>query len=135
MESLADLYKDIVSQDEVIEKEAAEAAVAELAGDGDGDDDGVVKMAQEYDAAGRIMARAFMSEMVKEAVPKDEEQNEGEEDKGEKDDKDKDKDKDKKKKKFPPGMEAMMAEKKAALKQRMQEDPEFARQMVERYGQ
>ena len=135
MESLAELFGQIVSNDEAIEKAAAEEAVSELTGDVDVDDgDEILKTAQEYDAAGRIMARAFMGEMLKEAMPKDEEEKDYEKEDGKDKDKEDEKDKDKKKKKYPPGMEAMMEEKKAALKQRMQEDPEFARQMIEHYG-
>lgn len=119
--SLADLYNQLVETDEEIEKEAAFEAVQEFADDGGYEDD-AVKMAAEYDAAGRILARGFFSEMLKEAA----EAEEGEEDEEEK----------KKKKKeeegegVPAGLRAMMAEKKAAYLEAMQNDPEYAAQLI-----
>jgi hypothetical protein len=127
MATLADLYNQIAATDQEIEKIAGEEAVAELFEQHEEFDEDTEKVAAEYDAAGRLMARAYFSEMLKEAA-----EDEKDEEKDEEDEEDKDK---KKKKKLPPGMEAMMAEKKAALKQRMLEDPEFAQAMFERYGQ
>ena len=126
MSSLADLYNQIAATDEVIEKIAGEEAVSELFEQHDGFDEDTEKVAAEYDAAGRIMARAYFSEMLKSAMPEGEDKDEEEED---------EKDKKKKKKNLPPWMEEKMSEKKAALKQRMLEDPEFAQAMFDQYGQ
>ncbi|MHC4644912.1 MAG: hypothetical protein ACYTBJ_05390 [Planctomycetota bacterium] len=138
MASLAELYGQIVATDEEIVKVAGAEAVQELIEEHGGgyDEDGTMKIAAEYDAAGRIMARAYFDEMQKEAMPRP---GESEEDykkrmKGEGKDDEKD-EKDEKKKKYPEGMAAMMAEKKAALKQRMLDDPEFAQAMFEQYAQ
>lgn len=132
MASLSDLYNQIASTDEEVEKLAAEEAIAELQeehGGAVGDDDETIKMAAEYDAAGRIMARAYFDEMMKAA------QEEGEkEEKEEKEESEEDKEK-KKKKGLPPAFAAALAEKKAALKQRMLEDPKFAQAMIEHYTQ
>ena len=128
MASLADLYNQIASADEEIEKIAGEEAVSELYEEDF--DDSTEKVAAEYDAAGRLMARSFFSEMLKAAA----EDEEGKKDEDEEDEDEEGKDK-KKKKKLPPWMESKMEEKKAALKQRMLDDPEFAQAMFERYGQ
>lgn len=133
MASLADLYNQIADYDAEIEKVAAEEAVSELFETEDnGFEDNTMKVAAEYDAAGRIMARAYFSEMLKSAS--DDEDEDDEDGMKEKEDKDEDDKKKKKKKGLPPGMEEMMEEKKAAYKQRMLEDPEFAQAMFERYS-
>lgn len=140
--SLADVYQGLVAVDEDLEKQAAEQAVQELSGEfaADSDDTETVKVAAEYDAAGRLMARSFFDEMSKaaaeeEAAAADEEDEEGK-------DKKKEEGKDKKKeegsedgkKKLPPALAAALAEKKAAFKQEMLSNPEFAKQMFQRYG-
>jgi len=142
MASLASLYESLVTVDEDLEKQAAEEALEELIGDGslgESDDEETVKVASEYDAAGRLMARSYFNEMMKAAEAEVEEESKSEEEKEKKEgdeDEEEDKDKDKKKKKgkgLPPAFAQALAEKKAAYKQRMLEDPEFAQEMIERY--
>jgi hypothetical protein len=141
MASLSDLYNSLVSVDEDLEKQAAEEALEELIGDGsfsESYDEETVKVASEYDAAGRLMARSYFNEMMKAAEAEVEEESKAEEEKEKKEgDEEEDEDEKKKKKggkKLPPAFAQALAEKKAAYKQRMLEDPEFAQAMYERYS-
>lgn len=121
--SLADLYSQIVETDEEIEKIAAQEAVEEAIGAQYGyeDEDETVKLASEYDAAGRILARGFFDEMLKEAQAEEEEEDEEEDEEG----------RGKKKKKgLPAAFQAALAEKKAAYLEAMQNDPDYAAQMI-----
>jgi hypothetical protein len=123
--SLADLYNQIVETDEEIEKIAAQEAIEEVLGSHYGNDDEAVKLASEYDAAGRILARGFFDEMLKEAQAGMEEEDE------EKEEKEEDKeDKKKKKKGLPAALQAALAEKKAAYIEAMQNDPDYAAQLI-----
>lgn len=138
MASLAELYDGLVTVDEDLEKQAAEEAIQELIEEGsvgtDDSDEETMKIAAEYDAAGRIMARAYFSEMLKAAQEEAEEESKGEEEKEEKEEgEDKEEKKKKKGKGLPPAFAKALAEKKAAYKQRMLEDPEFAQAMIEHY--
>lgn len=122
--SLADLYNQIVDTDEEIEKMAAQEAVEELIQYDPETEDETVKLAAEYDAAGRILARGFFDEMLKEA------QAEEEEGEGKEEDKEEDEDKKKKKKGLPAALQAALAEKKAAYLEAMQNDPDYASQLI-----
>lgn len=123
--SLADLYNQIVETDEEIEKMAAQEAVEEVMQEyAPEDDDETVKLAAEYDAAGRILARGFFDEMLKEAQAEEEGEEKEKEEEGEED-------KEKKKKKgLPAAFQAALAEKKAAYLEAMQNDPEYAAQLI-----
>ena len=118
--SLADLYSQIVDTDEEIEKMAAQEAVEEVIGEEYEEEDETVKLAAEYDAAGRILARGFFDEMLKEAQEEGEEEDEEEEDEEKK----------KKKKGLPAAFQAALAEKKAAYLEAMHNDPEYAAQLI-----
>jgi hypothetical protein len=134
MASLSDLYNSLVSIDEDLEKQAAEEALEELINDGslgESNDEETIKVASEYDAAGRLMARSYFNEMMKAAEAEVEEESKAEEEKEEKEEGEDEKKK--KGKKLPPAFAQALAEKKAAYKQRMLEDPEFAQALYERY--
>lgn len=122
--SLADLYNQIVETDEEIEKVAAQEAVEEVLHGYQPEEDETIKLAAEYDAAGRILARGFFDEMMKEA------QEDMEEDEGKKKKEDEEEGKDKKKKGLPAALQAALAEKKAAYLEAMQNDPEYAAQLI-----
>lgn len=123
--SLTEIYEDIAAADEEIEKIAAQEALEEYVSDEYyEEDEDTVKIASEYDAAGRILARGFFEEMLKEAA---EEAEEG--DKEEEEDEE-EKDKKKKKKGVPPALQAMMEEKKAFYLDAMRNDPEYADQLI-----
>lgn len=131
MASLWDVYEQLTEQDDQLEKQAALEAVEEFVGEQQGEpDEDLLKMAAEYDAAGRIMARSFMEEMMKSAQAEmaDEEKEEKEEKKEEKKEgKGEEKEEGKKEgKKLPP----WLAEKKAHYLQAMKEDPEYAQQLI-----
>lgn len=64
MSTLADLYMQIASNDEVVEDDFDKVAAAAALGEYD-EEVGVEKIAEEYDAAGRIMARGFYDEFQK----------------------------------------------------------------------
>lgn len=128
--SLADLYNQIVETDEEIEKMAAQEAVEEVMGDvGYEEDYETVKLASEYDAAGRILARGFFDEMLKEAQEGMEDEEEGKDKEKKEDEEEEGKDK-KKKKGLPAAFQAALAEKKAAYLEAMQNDPEYAAQLI-----
>ena len=131
MASLAELYTTLIEADDQLEKQAAQQAVEEVVDEyGQPSDDETVKVAAEYDAAGRIMARAYADELFKLAQEEgaEEEEEEEEEEEG------KDKGKEKKKgKALPPALAAALAEKKAQIKQAMLEDPEFAQALIQQY--
>lgn len=122
--SLADLYNQIVDTDEEIEKMAAYEAVEEIIQGDPEEEDETVKLASEYDAAGRILARGFFDEMMKEAQAEAEEEGEGKEEEEE------DEDKKKKKKGLPAALQAALAEKKASYLEAMQNDPDYAAQLI-----
>lgn len=127
--SLADLYNQIVETDEEIEKMAAQEAVEEVTQQYPQKDDETIKLASEYDAAGRILARGFFDEMLKEAQAEEAEDEEDKE-KGEEEDKEK-----KKKKGLPAALQAALAEKKAAYLEAMQNDPEYAAQLIAHFSE
>lgn len=128
MGSLMEIYQQIESADDELEKQAELEAVEDILGDhAEQTDEDTMKIAAEYDAAGRIMARSFFDEMLKSA--QEEEEEEGEEDEKKK----KEEDEKKKKKGLPPALASAMAEKKASIVARMQEDPEYAQELIARY--
>lgn len=127
--SLADLYNQIVETDEEIEKMAAQEAVEEVTQQYPQEDDEIIKLASEYDAAGRLLARGFFDEMLKEAQAEEAEDEEDKE-KGEEEDKEK-----KKKKGLPAALQAALAEKKAAYLEAMQNDPEYAAQLIAHFSE
>lgn len=141
--SLVDFYEKLASADQVepeiteddLLKMAMDEAVIELANEMEDNsepeiDEGVIKTAQEYDAAGRIMARGFFAEMLKQA--QENEEGKEEEEKGEEDE-DEEKKKKEKAKGLPPALAAAMKEKTAQIKQAMLEDPKFAEQVLAQY--
>ena len=83
MGSLWDVYNQLAESDDEMDKVAALEAVEEFIGSEESEDvnDDLLKTAAEYDAAGRIMARGFMEEMIKSAMA--EEENKEEDDKEE----------------------------------------------------
>lgn len=125
--SLADIYNQIVETDEEIEKIAAQEAVEEVLHGYQPEEDETIKLAAEYDAAGRILARGFFDEMLKEAQEDMEEEGE---DKEKKKKEDEEEGKEKKKKGLPAALQAALAEKKAAYLEAMQNDPEYAAQLI-----
>lgn len=135
--SLVDFYNEMTSADIVDDDEltkiALDAAVEELIEEAEQPeiDDNIIKTAAEYDAAGRIMARAFFSEMLKEAQAENEEEEEEEKEEEEEEEKKKKK----KKGALPPALAAALGEKKAMFKQAMLEDPEFAEQVLAYYAE
>ena len=131
MTTLTDLYDQLQAADYDVEKLAAEEAVSELYEESQGVDEDIIKMAAEYDEAGRALARSYFGEMLKSAMPEEDKEEEDEEE----DDEKKKKEEDLKKKGLPPALAAAISEKKAAYKQRMLEDPEFAQAMFERFSQ
>lgn len=133
--SLADLYNEMTSVDDDIEKYAGIDAVEELIDEINGGgyvEDETVKIAEEYDAAGRIMARSYLDEILKFAA--DAEEGEDETDKESEEDKKRRLAEEAKKKGVPPQVLAAMAEKKAEFKQQMIEDPEYAQAMFDWYN-
>jgi hypothetical protein len=122
MSSLTELYEEIVAQDQ--EKYASETESYD-------NEEETVKIAQEYDAAGRIMCRAFFDEMFKTAqegaLPPEEEKSEEEKKKKEEEKK--------KKGAAPANIEQMLAEKKASIMERMGQDSDYAQQLVAKYMQ
>lgn len=137
--SLADFYEKIAAADnqepeldDELLKVAMDQAVMELAEEAQQEefDDSILKTAAEYDAAGRIMARAFFDEMLKEAQDNEEEEKKEEEEGKEKEE---EKEKEKKKKGLPPALAAAMKEKTAQIKAAMLKDPEFAERVLAQY--
>jgi hypothetical protein len=127
MGSLWDVYNQLTETDEELEKAAALEAVEEfIESEGSDVDEDLLKTAAEYDAAGRIMARGFMEEMIKSAMAEEEAEKKEEKGKGEEEEEEEGKDKKKKEKSLPP----WMAEKKAAYLQAMREDPEYRDQLI-----
>ena len=126
MSSLSELYQQMVSVDEDIEKTAEYDAVSEMFENNVPEES--MKIAAEYDAAGRIMARAYFDEMLKAAAEEmDDEENKDE------DEDEKKKKEDAKKKGLPPGLASALAEKKASIMDRMQQDPAYAQELFNRY--
>jgi len=131
MTSLAELYAEIEEEDNgmgEIEKIAGLEAVEDLFSESYDDNDDAEKLASEYDAAGRIMARGFIDDLLKAAA-------EEEDDKDESEDEDERRKKEEAKKKgIPPQVLAAMAEKKAEFIQDMVSDPEYAQEMISWYN-
>lgn len=146
MNSLKEVFSAMQEQDHV--KEAQAQAVEQYGPDFAGADPELVKQAADYDTIGRILAHNVFSDMVKQAM--DEEMpNASEEEKdkeykktmalarGEKseDDEDEDEDEDKKKKSEGEGEggEEKHAQVKAAILQRMSEDPQYVSELIAKY--
>jgi len=134
MTSLAELYAEIENEDNgmgEIEKVAGLEAVEELFSQPQEDDE-AIKLASEYDAAGRIMARGFIDDLLKSAA--EAEEGKDEEDDEEEEEEDRKRKEGAKKRGIPPQFLSAMAEKKAEFVQDMINDPEYAQEMIDWYN-